>query len=70
MDGLPVLNWDLAVSALNPCTRNANERTRNVNLPERGLTYTLYLRGHLPVIYKIFLNRIDRITDPDPVTTW
>jgi hypothetical protein len=30
---------------------------------------TIYLRGHLPVIYKIFLNPIFRTTDPDPVTT-
>jgi hypothetical protein len=67
--GPPILNWDLAVPALNPHTRNANDRTRNANLPERGLTYTLYPRGHLPVIYKIFLNRIDRTTDPDLVTT-
>jgi hypothetical protein len=65
----PILNWDLAVPALISCTRNANDRTRNANLPEQGLTYTLYLRGHLPVIYKIFLNPIDKTTDPDPVTT-
>jgi hypothetical protein len=65
----PILNWDLAVPALNPRTRNANKKTRIVNLPEWGLTHTLYLRGPLPVIYKIFLNRIDRTTDPDPVTT-
>ncbi len=31
--------------------------------------YTIKLRGHLPVIYKIFLNPIRRTTDPDPVTT-
>jgi hypothetical protein len=65
----PLLNLDLAVPALNPPTRNANDRTRNTNLPERGLTYILYLRGHLPVIYKIFLNPIDRTTDSDPVPT-
>jgi hypothetical protein len=65
----PILNWDLAVPALNPCTRNANDRTRNANLPEQGLAYTSYLRSHLLVIYKIFLNQIDRTTDPYPVTT-
>jgi hypothetical protein len=65
----PLLNLDLAVPVLNPCIRNANDRTRNTNLPERGLSYTLYLRGHLPVIYKIFLDPIDRTTDSDPVTT-
>jgi hypothetical protein len=69
MDAPFLLNLDLAVAALNPHTRNENYRTRNTNLPERGLTYTLYLRGHLPVIYKIFLNPIDRTTDSDPVTT-
>jgi hypothetical protein len=31
--------------------------------------YTILLRGHLPVIYKIFLNPICRTTEPDPVTT-
>ena len=67
--GPPILNWDLAAPALNPRTRYANDRTRNANLPEWGLTYTSYLRGHLLVIYNIFLNQIDRTTDPDPVTT-
>ncbi len=65
----PLLNLNLAVPALNPHTRNANDRTRNTGLPEWGLTYTLYLRGHLPVIYKIFLNPIDRSTVSDPITT-
>jgi hypothetical protein len=64
-----VLKWGLAVPALSPCTRNVNDRTRNANFPELGLTYILYLRGHLPEIYKIFLNQIDRTTYPDPVTT-
>jgi hypothetical protein len=67
--GPPILNWDLAVPALNSCIKNGNDRTRNADLPEWGLTYTLYPRGHLPVIYKIFLNQINRTTDPDPVTT-
>ena len=31
--------------------------------------YTILLRGHLLVIYKIFLNPICRTTDQDPVTT-
>ena len=52
-----------------PRTRNANDRTRNANLVEGGLTYISYLRGHLLVIYKSFLNQIDRTTDPDPVIT-
>jgi hypothetical protein len=65
----PVMNWDLAVPALKPCTRNANDTTRNTNLPEQGQTYTSYPRSHLLVIYQIFLNQIDRTTDPDPVTT-
>ena len=69
MDAPPLLNLDLAVLSLNPCTRNANDRTRNTNLTEQGLTYTLYLRGHFLVIYKIFLNPIDRTTDSDPVPT-
>ncbi len=69
MDVPLLLNLDVAVLAMNPRTRNANDRTRNTNLPEQGLTYTLYLRGHLPVIYKIFLNPIDRTIDSDPVTT-
>jgi hypothetical protein len=55
--------------ALNPHTRNTNDRSRHANLPEWGLAYKSYLRGHLLVIYKIFLNQIDRTTDPDPVTT-
>jgi hypothetical protein len=61
--------YHLALHFWCPHTRNANDRTRNTNLPERGLTCTLYLRGHLPVIYKIFLNPIDRTTDSDPMTT-
>jgi hypothetical protein len=65
----PLLNLYLAVPALNPRTRNSNDRTRNTSLPERGLTHTLYIRGHLPVIYKIFLNPIDRTSDSDPITT-
>ncbi len=67
--GPSILNWDLAVPALNSHTKNLNDRTRNANLPEHGLTYTSYLRGHLLVIYKIFLNPVDRTTGPDPVTT-
>jgi hypothetical protein len=65
----PLPKLDLTVPALSPHTRNANDRTRNTSLPERGLTYTLYLQGHLLEIYKIFLNPIDRTTDSDPVTT-
>jgi hypothetical protein len=72
MDGPPhpeVQNWDFAGPGLNPHIRNVNDRTRNVNLPRWGLTYTIYLRGHLPVIYKIFLDPIGRTTEQDPVNT-